>query len=94
MGIAEALASNSPDSQLSIILLQYYLSWGVRGDNTPEYAEYLGYLNAQELYPDFKPRTYEAFMRELLDGKGEKIYQKGKTADALKVATKNAASLQ
>ncbi|GJC86274.1 isoflavone reductase-like protein [Colletotrichum liriopes] len=25
---------------------EYYLSWGIRGYNTPEYAKYLGYLNA------------------------------------------------
>lgn len=54
--------------------LQYSHSWGVRGDNTPEYAEYLGYLSAQALYPDFQPRTFEAFTKELLEGKVEKPY--------------------
>jgi len=63
-----------------------YLAWGksvgqdytyskyVRGDNTPAYAKYLGYLDAKELYPNFQPTRFTEFARELLDGKMEKIY--------------------
>jgi hypothetical protein len=47
----------------------------VRGDNTPANAAYLGYLNARELYPEFKPKGFEEFARELLDGKLSKPYQ-------------------
>lgn len=70
------------------------MSWGIRGDNTPEYAAYLGYLDAQELYPDFRPRTFEAFVRELLSGKAEKVYgSKGQgTASAIQTANKGVSS--
>ncbi|KAJ6552935.1 isoflavone reductase family protein [Mycena capillaripes] len=40
----------------------------VRGDNTPEHAAYLGYLNARTLYPEFTPRTFRDFLGELLAG--------------------------
>lgn len=73
-GIADALASDRPEAQYIVATLQYSHSWGVRGDNTPEYAEYLGYLSARELYPDFRPRTFEAFAKELLEGRVDKLY--------------------
>ncbi|KAJ7728015.1 hypothetical protein DFH07DRAFT_851450 [Mycena maculata] len=58
------------------------LAWGedykyskyVRGDNTPEHAQYLGYLDARELYPEFKPRSFTDFVGELLAGKVQKPY--------------------
>lgn len=34
---------------------QLFRSWGMRGENTPEYAVYLGYLSDKDLYPDFAP---------------------------------------
>ncbi|KAJ7687138.1 isoflavone reductase family protein [Mycena rosella] len=52
----------------------YMYSKYVRGDNTPAYAAYLGYLDASELYPDFQPRTFKHFVTELLEGKGVKPY--------------------
>ncbi|KAK7053834.1 glycoside hydrolase [Favolaschia claudopus] len=52
----------------------YKYSMYVRGDNTPEHGKYLGYLDARELYPDFKPRGFKEFVKELLDGKLEKMY--------------------
>jgi hypothetical protein len=53
---------------------EYQLSWGIRGDNVPEYASYLGYLDARELYPDFKPITFEEYVQELLGGTATGIY--------------------
>ncbi|KAL2815113.1 isoflavone reductase family protein [Aspergillus granulosus] len=48
---------------------QYRISWCVRGDNTPEYADYLGYLNFWKLFPEFpKGKSLEQFYREVLDG--------------------------
>ncbi|KAL4990012.1 isoflavone reductase family protein [Aspergillus falconensis] len=32
---------------------QYCISWCVRGDNTPEYADYLGYLDYWKLFPNY-----------------------------------------
>ncbi|KAJ7229859.1 hypothetical protein GGX14DRAFT_581485 [Mycena pura] len=49
----------------------------IRGDDTLAYAAaaYLGYLDAQELYPVVRPRIFRAFVAELLDGKAEKPYK-------------------
>ncbi|KAJ7065688.1 hypothetical protein C8F01DRAFT_982107 [Mycena amicta] len=52
----------------------YHFSMFVRGDNTPENAEYLGYLDARQLYPDFKPVRFREFLQEVLDGKAQKPY--------------------
>lgn len=47
---------------------QYRISWCIRGDNTPQYAEYLGYLDFWKLYPRFpKGRSLEAFYRTTLE---------------------------
>jgi hypothetical protein len=59
---------------LTIVGLEYAYSKFVRGENTPQYAKYLGYLDASDLYPDFVPRSFEAFAKELLDGKAAKIF--------------------
>ncbi|KAM0276452.1 hypothetical protein ACHAQH_006717 [Verticillium albo-atrum] len=61
---------------------EYWNSWGVRGDNTPEMAAYLGYLDARELYPDFKPRTIEEYAEEVLAGGAKEIYPEMKAAIA------------
>lgn len=49
---------------------------GIRGDNTPEYARYLGYLDGKELYPDFEGISLEAYCRELIDGKATGVYER------------------
>lgn len=54
---------------------QYMVSWGIRGDNTPEYAKYLGYVSGKELYPDFEYVPFEEFMKEVLAGKGKGVYE-------------------
>ncbi|RSL59612.1 hypothetical protein CEP51_013894 [Fusarium floridanum] len=50
-------------------------SWGIRGDNTPEYAAYLGYLDGKELYPDFKYTRFEDYVKAALDGAAKGVYQ-------------------
>ncbi|KAL1868418.1 hypothetical protein VTK73DRAFT_3712 [Phialemonium thermophilum] len=60
---------------LKVAHFQYLLSWGIRGDNTPEYAAYLGYLNAKDLYPDVQYTTLETFAKELIEGKGQPVYE-------------------
>lgn len=62
-------------SFLNKVMAEYQISWGVRGDNTPEYAKYLGYLTTKELYPDFDFVPFETFLREVLDGKMKGVYQ-------------------
>jgi hypothetical protein len=63
-------------NRIMIYTAQYAYSKYVRKDNTPEYASYLGYLDARELYPDFKPKTFREFVVDLLDGRVVRPYAK------------------
>lgn len=56
---------------IALAMAQYTMSVHVRGDNTPEKAAYLGYLDARELYPDFKPDSIETWFQKVLDSNGE-----------------------
>lgn len=47
----------------AFVLNQLFYSISIRGDNTPENARYLGYLDGKELYPDFKYLTVEEYVR-------------------------------
>lgn len=62
-------------ARIAFIASQLFYSWGIRGDNTPEYAEYLGYLNGKDLYPDFEYVTFEDYVKEVLEGKVRGVYQ-------------------
>jgi hypothetical protein len=64
-----------PMKLVTVALLQYDVSGYVREDNTPENAKYLGYLDAKELYPDFKPISLKSFLTELFAGQGVKPYE-------------------
>ncbi|OGM48930.1 hypothetical protein ABOM_003114 [Aspergillus bombycis] len=64
-----------PSALAALITSQLFFSWGIRGDNTPEYAEYLGYLNGKDLYPDFKFTKLEEYVKEVLEGKAKGVYQ-------------------
>ncbi|KAJ7468775.1 hypothetical protein FB451DRAFT_1352398 [Mycena latifolia] len=66
-----------PDNRMAVIMAwtqDYIYSKYVRGDNTPAYAAYLGYIDARELYPDFQPRSFKDFVGELLEGKVVRPY--------------------
>ncbi|WAO84840.1 NmrA domain-containing protein [Fusarium falciforme] len=67
----------APDSVEFITLsqLQYWYSCCVRGDNTPENAQYLGYLLVKDLYPEFVGTTLETYARDVLEGRGRKVYE-------------------
>ncbi|KAK7178049.1 isoflavone reductase family protein [Paraphaeosphaeria sporulosa] len=67
----------APDSIdfVTLTMLQCRYSCGIRGDNTPEYAQYLGYLLAEDLYPDFKGVTFERYAQEVIEGKGRRVYE-------------------
>lgn len=73
----KTLEKNPQDMMANVgkIMAQYAISWGVRGDNVPEYAKYLGYLTTKELYPDIKFRPFEVFLKDVLDGKVKPVYQ-------------------
>ncbi|KAF7320776.1 NmrA domain-containing protein [Mycena chlorophos] len=57
------------------VTTDYEFSKYIRGDNTPAYAEYLGYLDANELYPDLRPIGFREFLGELVEGKIERAYK-------------------
>ncbi|GJC78660.1 hypothetical protein ColLi_01498 [Colletotrichum liriopes] len=54
--------------------LQYQYSWGIRGDNNPKNAEYLGYLSSKELYPDMEFTSFEKYLKDLLAGTARMPY--------------------
>nr|BDD69332.1 asnovolin J 5',6'-dehydrogenase [Verruciconidia persicina] len=68
----------SPDSfdYFHIVKHQYWYSLFILGENTPQYAEYLGYLDARRLYPDLKTTSLQEFIQDALDGKVDGIYQR------------------
>lgn len=55
-------------------LAEYQLSWGIRGDNNPEYAKYLGYITSKELYPDFTPIDFKEYLYTVICGTAKGIY--------------------
>jgi len=56
-----------PESKSNLVMAQYKNVLGIRGDNTPEHARYLGYLDVKELYPDVIPTSLETFIRHALE---------------------------
>lgn len=48
---------------------EYAYSYAVRGDNTPEAAKYLGYLDSHELYPDVKTKSLREYFQKLVNNK-------------------------
>jgi len=54
---------------------QYALSWGVRGDNTPEKAKELGYVTSKELWPEMEFAGFEGFLKDVIEGKGAAVYE-------------------
>lgn len=74
---ARAAAKADPNDlgkMYKLVGSQYDVSQFVREDNTPEHAEYLGYVNGRELYPDFEFITFGEFMDDLIAGKGKRPY--------------------
>ncbi len=59
---------------MQLVSAQYKYTLGIRGDNTPEHARYLGYLDARELYPDFEHVKLVDFVRGALQGTARMVY--------------------
>ncbi|KAJ5272499.1 hypothetical protein N7478_007624 [Penicillium angulare] len=55
-------------------LAEYQYSWGIRGDNNPEYARYLGYYLTPELYPDFQPSDFREYLESVIRGTAKGVY--------------------
>ncbi|KAF5626013.1 isoflavone reductase P3 [Fusarium sp. NRRL 52700] len=78
-GVARAESDCPPADSFDyfeVVKYQYFNALGIRGDYTPEYARYLGYVDAAELYPDMTVTTPEAYCERLLSGKATMIYQR------------------
>jgi uncharacterized protein YbjT (DUF2867 family) len=65
-------------------MLEYKWSRWTREDNTPEHADYLGYLNARELYPDLQTKSMDDFVHELVEGRTNASLYAGMDKHALK----------
>lgn len=73
----KALETNPSDMEAlyAIGFTEYKYSLGIRGDNTPEHAKYLGYLDARELYPNLKVSSdFTTFITDMLEGKIRAVY--------------------
>ncbi|KAF4341684.1 isoflavone reductase P3 [Fusarium beomiforme] len=72
-----AVDKNPNDIKIALdhAMAQYRYSRYVRGDNTPEHAQYLGYLDGKTLYPDLKCKSLREFIGEVVSGKRDhRIY--------------------
>lgn len=63
-----------PESKLNLVMAEYKNVLSIRGDNTPEHARYLGYLDVKDLYPDVTPTTLETFIKEALKERMKPVY--------------------
>ncbi|TLD16234.1 uncharacterized protein PgNI_02627 [Pyricularia grisea] len=59
---------------IGLVMADSQVSLSVRGDSTPEVAEYLGYLDVYQLYPDLKPSRLRDYYQRALDGKEKPTY--------------------
>ncbi|KAL8383193.1 hypothetical protein RB595_006787 [Gaeumannomyces hyphopodioides] len=68
---AKAKLTQNPEDMgvfIGLTMEEYLYSLMIRGDGTPELADYLGYLDIFKLYPDLKKRTLRDFYQGVLDG--------------------------
>lgn len=56
-------------AKFTLVVNEYIYSWGIRGDNNPEAASYLGYLDFKDLYPGLQGKTMRTIYQEVLQGK-------------------------
>ncbi|KAI1131415.1 NAD(P)-binding protein [Nemania abortiva] len=63
-----------PTVMLNLGMAQYRHLLGIRGDNTPEHAKYLGYLDAKELYPDMEATPLESYIKDAFEGRVKTVY--------------------
>jgi len=64
------------------MLAEHGLSWGLRGDNNPDYAKYLGYLTSKELYPDLEPIAFRDYLTTVIRGTAKVVYTDDRSAVA------------
>ncbi|KAK6220977.1 hypothetical protein QIS74_04969 [Colletotrichum tabaci] len=70
-----AKSKDDPERFLDHYHYSYHMSCDIKGENTPEYARYLGYLVAKDLYPDLHGISFEDFVKETLEKGLEPMYE-------------------
>ncbi|KAH7385409.1 hypothetical protein DE146DRAFT_204456 [Phaeosphaeria sp. MPI-PUGE-AT-0046c] len=77
MSRASEILAKSFDAaaQLDLGIGQYMWTLGIRGDNVPKRAKYLGYMDARELYPDIKITPLASYIEGRLSGTVRNIYE-------------------
>jgi hypothetical protein len=72
----ETLAKSFDGAAMADLAMgQYMYMLGIRGDNTPEHAKYLGYLDVRELYPEFDPTPFDSYINGRLSGTVPNVYE-------------------
>ncbi|QPC78125.1 hypothetical protein HYE68_008877 [Fusarium pseudograminearum] len=77
-----ARTKDNPKTMFDYCQLTYQKSFDVMGENTPEYARYLGYQIGKDLYPDVKGTSFEYFFKETLETGLSPMYEE--YADSLR----------
>jgi len=71
------VSSTNPDEKANRCLMaaaQYAITKYVRADNAPENAKYSGYISTNELFLEFKYKSYVELVDEPLAGKVKRPY--------------------
>ncbi|TKW58910.1 hypothetical protein CTA1_634 [Colletotrichum tanaceti] len=87
----ELLSQNDVYGLIERLSGSYRKSWGLRGDNTPEYARYLGYQMGIDLYHDLVGNSFEDFCEKASGWKAKPIYVKNRQAAIAAAAAATAA---
>ncbi|KAM0202652.1 hypothetical protein ACHAPA_009392 [Fusarium lateritium] len=64
---AIARTKDDPYKMMDYYQFTYQESYDIMGENTPEYARYLGYQIGKDLYPDLEGISFEDFFKETLE---------------------------
>lgn len=70
--VSAAARSGELDLWSQVVLEYVHSSWA-RGDNDPQGAAFLGYLDAKSLYPDLEAHTLESSIRDALEHPGPNL---------------------
>ncbi|CAG8060181.1 unnamed protein product [Penicillium nalgiovense] len=70
-----ARTKDDPYKMMDYYQLTYQKSYDFMGENTPEYARYLGYLVGKDLYPDLEGISFETFFKETLETGLKPMYE-------------------
>ncbi|KAM0228308.1 hypothetical protein ACHAPO_010852 [Fusarium lateritium] len=70
-----AITKDDPNKMMDYFQYTYQKSFDIMGENTPEYARYLGYQVGKDLYPDMEGISFEDFFKETLETGLKPMYE-------------------